>query len=89
MLESEIKQVVYTSLSSLVPNLTDTPPEKPIKTYVLFGFSDAFDMRYKTKVRQTNSYLTFDIFSVYDGEKEVLQIKETIDSKNYKKIPFR
>lgn len=79
MLEREIKQVITTALSSLVPNLTDNAPEKPTKTYVLFGFSDAFDMRYKTKVRQTNSYLTFDIFSVYDGEKEVLQIKETID----------
>lgn len=79
MLEREIKQTITTALSSLVPNLTDNAPEKPTKTYVLFGFSDAFDMRYKTKVRQTNSYLTFDIFSVYDGEKEVLQIKETID----------
>lgn len=79
MLEREIKQVITTALSSLVPNLTDNAPEKSTKTYVLFGFSDAFDMRYKTKVRQTNSYLTFDIFSVYDGEKEVLQIKETID----------
>lgn len=79
MLEREIKQTITDALSSLVPNLTDNAPEKPTKTYVLFGFSDAFDMRYKTKVRQTNSYLTFDIFSVYDGEKEVLQIKETID----------
>ena len=80
MLEREIKQVICENLSSLV-NLMDNPPEKPTKTYVLYGFSDAFDMRYKTKVRQINSYLTFDIFSVYDGEKEVLNIKEIIDNK--------
>ena len=79
MLEQEIKQTITSALSPLVPNLTDSAPEKPTKSYVLFGFSDAFDMRYKTKVRQTNSYLTFHIFSVYDGEKEVLEIKDIID----------
>lgn len=79
MLETELKQIITSSLSSLVPNLTDTPPEKPTKTYVLFGISDAFDTRFKTKVRQTNTYITFNIFSAYDGEKEVLKIKETID----------
>lgn len=79
MLENELKQVITSSLSSLVPNLTDTPPERPTKTYVLFGISDAFDVRFKTKVRQTNIYITFNIFSAYDGEKEVLKIKDTID----------
>lgn len=79
MLENELKQVITSSLSSLVPNLTDTPPERPTKTYVLFGISDAFDVRFKTKVRQTNTYITFNIFSAYDGEKEVLKIKDTID----------
>lgn len=80
MLENELKQVITSSLSSLVPNLTDTPPETPTKTYVLFGISDAFDVRFKTKVRQTNTYITFNIFSAYDGEKEVLKIKEIIDN---------
>lgn len=81
MIEQEIKKLITSELSSLVPNLTDTPPERPTKSFVLFSFSDAFDMRYKTKVRQTTYYLTFNIFSVYDGEKEVLKIKQTIDEK--------
>lgn len=79
MLEQEIKQTIYNALSSVVPNLTDSAPERPTKTYVLMQFSDAFDMRYKQKLRQQTSYLTFHIFSVYDGEKEVLEIKEKID----------
>ena len=79
MLEQEIKQTIYNALSSVVPNLTDSAPEMPTKTYVLMQFSDAFDMRYKQKLRQQTSYLTFHIFSVYDGEKEVLEIKEKID----------
>lgn len=80
MLEQEIKQTIYNALSSVVPNLTDSAPERPTKTYVLMQFSDAFDMRYKQKLRQQTSYLTFHIFSVYDGEKEVLEIKEKIDN---------
>lgn len=81
MLEQELKQVITSSLSSLVPNLTDTPPEKPTKTYVLFGITDGFDIRTKLGIRQNNTYLTFHIFSAYDGEKEVLNIKDTIDNK--------
>lgn len=81
MLEQELKQVLFTNLSSLVPNLTDSAPEKPTKTYVLMQISDAFDLRFKGSLRQNNTYLTFHIFSVYDGEKEVLNIKETIDNK--------
>ena len=81
MIEEKIKKVIYENISPIVPNLRDNPPEKPTKTYVLYGYSDAFDVRTKTGIRQTNTYLTFHIFSVYDGEKEVLEIKEKIDEK--------
>lgn len=81
MIEEKIKKVIYENISPIVPNLRDNPPEKPTKTYVLYGYSDAFDVRTKTGIRQMNTYLTFHIFSVYDGEKEVLEIKEKIDEK--------
>jgi hypothetical protein len=84
MVERNIKQILVENLSSLVPNLTDAPPEKPTKSYVLMELSDAFDVRFKRtpdgQLRQMNSYLTFHIFSVYNGEKEVLEIKDIIDN---------
>lgn len=79
-MEQEMKQVIYSTLSPIVKNLTDTAPEKPTKSYTLMEISDAFDMRYKRGVRQVNTYLTFHIFSVYDGEKEVLETKDKIDA---------
>lgn len=78
-LEQSLKAKMYEVLHSQIPQLTDSPPEVVKKTYVLYSISDAFDERLKLGVRQTNTYITFDIFSVYDGDKEVLEIKDKID----------
>lgn len=77
-MEDKIKAKLYSVLSSLVPDLRDNPPKEVKKTYVLYRISNGFDTSYKNGCEQSVTYLTFDIFSVYDGEKEVIEIKKKI-----------
>jgi hypothetical protein len=59
--------------------LRDNPPQSPKQSYVLYRISNGSGSNYKRGAKQSITYLTFDIFSVYDGEKEVLEIKDKID----------
>jgi hypothetical protein len=77
-MEQEIKEIVYSVLGSVIP-LVDNPPQTPKHTYVLYRISNGSASNYKCGAKQCTTYLTFDIFSVYNGEKEVLELKEKID----------
>ena len=82
-MEKKIKSKLYSVLSPLIPDLRDNPPKEVKKSYVLYRISNGFSTPYKLDCEQDTIYLTFDIFSVYDGEKEVLDIKDII-KKNIK-----
>lgn len=82
-MEKKIKSKLYDVLSPLIPDLRDNPPKEVKKSYVLYRISNGFSTPYKLDCEQDTTYLTFDIFSVYDGEKEVLDIKDII-KKNIK-----
>lgn len=77
-MEQELKSVIYKALNPTVP-LKDSPPQTPKKSYVLYRISNGFDTNFKRGAKQSVTYITFDIFSVYDGEKEVIELKGKID----------
>ena len=78
-MEEKLKSTIYEALNPIVP-LAVNPPQSPKKSYVLYRISNGFDNNFKRGAKQSVTYITFDIFSVYKGEKEVIEIKNKIDN---------
>lgn len=78
-METEIKTKLTQVLSPLVPDLRDNNPKQIKNTYTLFNISNGSTTPIKRGAKQAITYVTFDIFSTYNGEKEVIDIKNIIE----------